>query len=120
MKNNTLVIGASENVQRYSYMAINKLLDNGYKVYAIGKTGGKIRDVIIEKNAIELENIDTISLYLNPKHQVTYYDYILDLNPRRVIFNPGTENNELKKILDENNILYEEACTLVLLSTKQF
>jgi predicted CoA-binding protein len=104
----TLVIGASTNKERYSYKAIHNLVDKSHQVVAIGAKKGMAFD------------IDTITLYLNPKAQVEYYDYILSLKPRRVIFNPGTENPEFYKILGANNIKYEVACTLVLLATNQY
>lgn len=120
MNNYTLVLGASENVQRYSNMAIRRLLDHNHLVKAIGNKVGEVRGVKIEKGLIPYENIDTITLYLNPTNQIPYYDYILNLHPKRVIFNPGTENAELQEKLKENGILYEEACTLVLLGTNQY
>ena len=120
MKKYTLVIGASENVQRYSNMAIRRLLDYNHLVKAIGNKVGEVRGVKIEKGLIPYEDIDTITLYLNPTNQIPYYDYILNLNPKRVIFNPGTENKELQEKLKESGISYEEACTLVLLGTNQY
>jgi uncharacterized protein len=116
----TLVLGASENVQRYSNMAIRRLLDHNHSVKAIGNKIGEVRGISIEKGMIPYDDIDTITLYLNPMNQVPYYDYILSINPKRVIFNPGTENLELQKILNENGIGFEEACTLVLLGTNQY
>lgn len=120
MKDTTLVMGASENVQRYSNMAIRKLLSHNHKVKAFGIRGGEVEGVTIEKLPVRCDIIDTVTLYLNPTNQKPYYDYILSLKPRRVIFNPGTENNELQNLLKENNISFEEACTLVLLSTNQY
>ena len=67
-----------------------------------------------------LKNIDTVTLYLSQANQVSFYDYVLSLNPDRVIFNPGTENKEFQDILDRNGIKTEIACTLVLLSTNQY
>ena len=116
----TLVIGASLNPLRYSYKAINKLVDKGHPVLAIGLIIGKVAGVEIIKNNKSFENINTVTLYLNPKRQVGFYNYIVSLKPKRVLFNPGTENLEFYTILNENNIEYEEACTLVLLSTNQY
>ena len=117
----TLVIGASDNPERYSYIAINRLRRFNHEVVAIGKRENKkVADVIIQTGLPELKDIDTVSLYLNPSNQIPYYDYLINLHPRRVIFNPGTENPELEKKLQENKIEVEEACTLVLLSTGQF
>jgi len=120
MKDTTLVMGASENVQRYSNMAIRKLLSHKHKVKAFGIRGGEVEGVRIENSFIDYDVIDTVTLYLNPTNQKPYYDYILSLKPRRVIFNPGTENSELQILLKENNISFEEACTLVLLSINQY
>ncbi|MEZ4778771.1 MAG: CoA-binding protein [Flavobacteriaceae bacterium] len=116
----TLVIGASTNPNRYAYMAINRLLDHKFSVTAIGLQSGVIRGVAIETEKIPFKGIDTVTLYISPKHQPEYYDYICSLKPKRVIFNPGTENPEFYKILQENNIAVEVACTLVLLSTNQY
>lgn len=120
MKDYTLVMGASENIQRYSNMAIRKLLNYKHKVKAFGMRSGEVNGVTIDKELDVTENVDTITLYLNPNNQKPYYNYILSLKPNRVIFNPGTENPELQKELLENGISYEEACTLVLLSTNQY
>ena len=117
----TLVIGASDNPERYSYLAINRLRKFGHEVEAIGlREGKKVADVTIQKGVPAAKDIDTVTLYLNPINQIPYYDYLLQLKPRRVIFNPGTENVDLENMLKENNIEVEEACTLVLLSTGQF
>lgn len=113
----TLVLGASTNPERYSFRAINSLLHHGHEVYAIGIREGKINQVEIKKDKFDLSNVDTITLYLGPQNQKPYFDYIKNLNPKRVIFNPGTENTELQNFLDANRIKWEEACTLVLLST---
>ncbi|MBS1759194.1 MAG: CoA-binding protein [Bacteroidetes bacterium] len=116
----TLVIGASENPDRYSYMAIEKLRKYAHPVVAIGRKKGKVKDVSFDTHKEMFEDIDTITLYLNPKNQQEYYDYILSLKPKRIIFNPGTENSELEKIVAAQNINTIEACTLVLLSTGQY
>jgi len=117
---NTLVLGASLNTARYSHMAINRLVDHKHEVVAIGLREGKVAGIEITKEKKLFEDIDTITLYLNPKRQKEYYNYIVSLNPKRVIFNPGTENPELYQLLRENNIESEVACTLVLLGTNQY
>lgn len=117
---NTLVIGASENPERYSNKAILLLRKHNHPVFAIGNKIGKVQDVTIEKEKVHLDNIDTITLYVNAKNQEEYYDYILNTKPKRVVFNPGTENPALYDLLKKANIDYEEACTLVLLSTGQY
>lgn len=115
----TLVIGASENPARYSNMAIRALRKHKHEVVALAKRTGKVDDVRIQINFPE-EKIHTVTLYLGPQRQTGYYKQLVDLKPERVIFNPGTENNELVHLLEKNNINTIEACTLVLLSTGQF
>ena len=116
----TLVLGASLNESRYSNLAINRLVNYGHTVEAVGLKKGEVTGVSISTEMEHFENIDTVTLYLNPQRQVEYYDYIVSLKPKRVIFNPGTENPELYKILKEHNIENEVACTLVLLGTNQY
>ena len=115
-----LVLGASDNPARYSYLAIHRLRSQDYPVYAIGKRQTRVADVPVETDKIPFENIHTVTLYLNPYHQREYYQYLLNLKPRRMIFNPGAENEELFDLAKENGITPLEACTLVLLSTNQF
>jgi predicted CoA-binding protein len=116
----TLVIGASENQSRYSYKAVTQLTANGHKVYALGLKKGEINGVEIVTGFPKISDIDTVTLYVGPQNQPAYYDYILALKPRRVIFNPGTENEEFIKLLSEQGIFCEVACTLVLLATQSY
>ncbi|WET01193.1 CoA-binding protein [Flavobacterium sp. YJ01] len=116
----TLVIGASTNPERYSYRAVNMLVGKGHSVLAIGQKAGEVAGVKIQTKAIPVKNIDTITLYLNPVRQRDYYNYIIEAQPKRVIFNPGTENPELYQLLELNDIQVEVACTLVLLATSQY
>ena len=120
MNRKTLVLGASLKPNRYSNYAINRLVDNQHEVIAIGLRTGEVAGVTIETELSSFEDVDTVTLYLNPKRQKAYYSYIVSLKPKRVIFNPGTENPELYAILKENNIAFEESCTLVLMSTNQY
>ncbi len=121
MKNKkTLVLGASINSTRYSYKAIESLAAKGHSILAIGQNAGEVAGIKIHTKAIPLKNIHTITLYLNPTHQRHYYNYIVEAKPKRVIFNPGTENPELYQLLQLNNIKVEIACTLVMLSTNQY
>ena len=115
-----LVLGASDNPSRYSYLAIQRLRKHDHPVVAIGKKNSHVADVYIEKEKKPFDQIDTITFYLNPTHQKEYYDYILSLKPKRLIFNPGAENDELIALAKKNNIQTLEACTLVLLSTGQY
>jgi predicted CoA-binding protein len=116
----TLVLGASSNPARYSYLVVQRLNNGHYPVTAIGNKKGKIGNTIIETEKKNITDLDTITIYLNPIHQKDYYDYILGLHPKRIIFNPGTENDELVERAKHNGISTLEACTLVLLSTGQF
>ena len=116
----TIVLGASANPERYSNLAVKRLAGLGHPVIAIGKKAGKIGHIPIETSAIKADNIDTVTLYLNPDHQNPYYDYIISLHPRRIIFNPGAENEELYTLALQKGINVQNACTLVLLSTGQY
>lgn len=120
MNKKTLVLGASLKSNRYSNYAIQRLVANNIDVVAFGLKEGEVSGIKISTDLLPYEELHTITLYLNPKRQKDYYDYILSLNPKRVIFNPGTENPDLYQILKDNNIAFEAACTLVLLSTNQY
>lgn len=120
MKKKTLVFGASTNPQRYSYLALNELVNKRHDVVAYGIKKGTVAGIEIDTELKNYDGIDTVTLYLNPQRQETFFDYILSLKPKRVIFNPGTENPEFYDLLRENNIEFERACTLVLLSTRQY
>ena len=116
----TLIIGASEKPERYANKAFHSLKNHQHEVVMIGNKEGVIDGVSIQKGTPLFNNIDTITLYLNPKNQEAYYDYILSLKPKRIIFNPGTENVELQEIAKKQGIEIQEACTLVLLSINQY
>jgi len=116
----TLVLGASEKTDRYSNMAVRSLRRHGYDVLAVGNRPGKIVDVEIMTGTPDLNGVDTVTLYLSPANQRPLYPYLLSLGPRRVIFNPGTENPELEQLLSEKGSETLEACTLVLLNTGQY
>lgn len=116
----TLVIGASENPDRYSNMAIRSLRRHGHEVLAIGGREGSVEDVKIVNEKLSFHDIDTVTMYVGPQNQPGYYDYITGLKPRRVIFNPGTENPAFEKNLEKSGIEAIEACTLVLLSIGQY
>lgn len=116
----TLVIGASENPERYSYKAIKMLRSHGHSVVAVAPRKGKVADIDFNLEIPADLHPDTVTLYINPTIQKEYYDRILALKPRRVIFNPGTENGEFETLVRKNGIEPVEACTLVLLSTNQF
>ncbi|MGJ8660219.1 MAG: CoA-binding protein [Cellulophaga fucicola] len=116
----TLVFGASLNPNRYSFLAVKKLVEKNITTVAFGKNLGTILRVQIKDNLTDFQNVFTVTLYLNPSRQVEYYNDIVKLQPKRVIFNPGTENPEFYKILKMNNIEVIEGCTLVMLATNQY
>ncbi len=116
----TLVLGASENEVRYSNMAIRKLRAHNIPVIAVGLRPGKVLDVPIVTDFPKANEVHTVTLYVNPERQKTYYEPIVKLRPKHVIFNPGTENRAFEKVLEAEGIAVEVACTLVLLSTNQY
>lgn len=116
----TVVLGASSKIDRYSNRAVKQLMANGHLVIPIGFENEKINGLQIETALLPIENVNAISLYLNPKRQEAYYDYILSLNPKRIIFNPGTENRDLEQLAKKLNIETIEACTLVMLSVGNY
>ncbi len=116
MTKNTLVFGASLKPYRYSYIALKRLVEAGEEVLAFGLREGRVAGVKIETSCESFRDVDTVTLYMNPQRQREFYKTILDLKPRRVIFNPGTENPEFYDLLAAADIDVEVACTLVLLS----
>jgi len=121
MKNKkTLVLGASTKPERYAFKAISMLVGKGHSVIAVGQNPGEVAGIKINTKNLPLNNIDTVTLYLNPVRQREYYNYIIETKPKRVLFNPGTENPEFYQLLKANGIKVEEACTLVLLTTNQY
>ncbi len=119
-KKKTIVLGASLNPERYSYLAIQRLRRHQHPVVAIGRKNGQVSDIQIQKEKTFEKDIDTVTLYLNAKNQEQYIEYILSLHPKRIIFNPGSENDKLMELATKNNIEPVIACTLVLLSTGQY
>ena len=116
----TLIIGASNNPERYAYKAAERLLHHGHQIELLGLRADEIFGQTIDTVQKAYEDVDTVTLYVGPQKQPEYYDYIISLNPRRVIFNPGTENPEFEELLVDADIKAEEACTLVLLGTGQY
>jgi predicted CoA-binding protein len=112
----TLVIGASLNPERYAYRAVKLLRKFGHPVEAIGLKEGEIDDVQIHRNKELFTNVHTVTMYLGPKNQTEYYQYILEMKPQRIVFNPGTENPEFESIAKANSIEVVEDCTLVMLN----
>ncbi len=116
MSKRTVVIGASSNPERYSYKATLSLKKHGHDVFPVGMHAGVIDGETILLNQPQIIDVDTVTLYIGLKNQATWSDYIFSLKPKRLIFNPGTENVELEKQAAEKGIDCLEACTLVLLS----
>ncbi len=116
----TLIIGASENPERYSYIAAHRLAAKGHPIVNIGKKSGTVAGVPIYTEKKYFADIHTVTLYINPSHQPDWYDYILQLKPKRLIFNPGTENPELFQLASKQGMEVIEACTLVLLSIDSY
>jgi len=115
-----MVLGASPNKKRFSHSCVKSLLRRGYDVIPIGKKSGVIDEVEILTHKPRISGLDTVTLYLSSENQKDYYDYILGLKPNRIIFNPGAENPEFKKIAEDNGIDALERCTLVMLNSGNF
>ena len=118
----TVIIGATTNQSRYAYLAAERLQENDIDFIPVGIKKGNVlgKEILDLTTRPEISDVDTITLYINPSHQQEWYDYFLKLKPKRVIFNPGTENPELEKRLKEKGIEAVEACTLVMLGTGQY
>ncbi|ALM50456.1 CoA-binding protein [Flavobacterium psychrophilum] len=120
IKRKTLILGATTDSTRYSYLAAVRLSNSGHTIINVGLKTGNVAGVDIEIPGEIYTDIDTITVYIGPSKQQPLYDYIIKTNPQRIIFNPGTENEELKKLAKAHGITTEYACTLVLLSLGQY
>lgn len=120
MKKKTIVLGATPNPTRYAYSAVNSLSRAGHETVPIGIKKGDIEGIAIINGTPDVEEVDTITLYLGAARQKPYYDYILSLQPKRIIFNPGAENPELVKLANEAGIETLNACTLVMLAVGNY
>ena len=122
MEKKTVVLGASNNPSRYSYAACQMLSESGRDFVPVGIKKGKIfgREILHLSTKPHIENVGTITIYMNPANQKDWYEFILSLKPDRIIFNPGAENVELRNLAHEKGIITEFSCTLVLLSTGQY
>ena len=118
----TVVLGASTNPGRYAYLATEMLAEYGYDVVPVGLRSGTVagKDIIDIRTRPKIAGVDTVTLYIGPAHQDGLLEYILDLKPARVIFNPGTENLPLEQALEKEGIDVLEACTLVMLRSGQY
>ena len=112
----TVLIGATTDPSRYAYKAAHSLVARGHELIPLGIKPGTVagKDIIVEKP--ELTDVDTVTLYVGPKNQIGWIDYIINLKPKRILFNPGTENPVLMDKARENKIEIIEGCTLVMLS----
>ncbi|WP_242918895.1 CoA-binding protein [Pontibacter liquoris] len=117
----TVVLGATDNPSRYAYRAVHKLQQHGHEVVPVGIRKGEVggEKIINDKNE-EITDVDTVTLYVGPQNQPDWYEYILSLNPKRIIFNPGTENPELERKAAQKNIQTLHHCTLVMLATDSY
>jgi uncharacterized protein len=122
MTKKTVIVGASTNPSRYAFMAAERLVDNHHEIVPIGVKSGEVfgKSILDIGSKPSIEEVDTITLYIGPQHQKEHYEYLLSLKPKRVIFNPGTENAEFEKKVEESGAEALEACTLVMLSTGQY
>lgn len=112
----TVVLGATTNPTRYAHTAVHRLLSAGHEVVPVGIKKGDVAGLTIQNDRPVVEDVDTVTLYIGPRHQPEWYDYVLGLNPKRIIFNPGTVNQEFMQMAESRGIVAEDACTLVLLS----
>ncbi|SEQ06371.1 CoA-binding protein [Neolewinella agarilytica] len=119
-KNKTLILGATPNRERYAYLAANKLVRHGHDIINVGIKQGELAGQEILNGMPARDDVETVTLYVGPKRQPPYYDWIIGLKPRRIIFNPGTENPELAKLAREAGIETTVACTLVMLGSGQY
>lgn len=119
MNKKTVIIGATTNPSRYAYFAAERLTSAGHDIVPVGIKKGEVFGVEILdiRESPDVKNVDTVTMYLGPQNQPEYYDYIVGLKPKRIIFNPGTENPELVKKAQEAGIETEYACTLVMLGS---
>ncbi|THH41869.1 CoA-binding protein [Neolewinella litorea] len=112
----TLILGATPNPSRYAYLAAERLASRGHEIVPVGVKHGRVQGREILHGKPDVPEIDTVTLYVGPQHQPEYYDWLLRVAPRRIIFNPGTENPELGRLARENGIEVVHGCTLVMLA----
>ncbi len=118
----TVIVGATTNPARYAYLAAEMLTDNGHAIVPVGIKKGNLfgAEILDIRQKPPVDGVDTITMYIGPVHQPEWYDYLISLKPARIIFNPGTENTEFEQMLENQGIEALEACTLVLLRTRQY
>jgi uncharacterized protein len=118
----TVIIGATPNPSRYAFLAANMLTDYDHEIVPVGIKTGNIagKEILDLRKKPAITDVDTVTMYIGTRHQPEWYDYILSLRPKRIIFNPGTENDEFERLAEAKGIETEEACTLVLLRSNQY
>ncbi len=118
----TVIIGATTNTSRYAYLAAKMLQSYNNEIVPVGIKMGNVlgADILDIKKKPDVKDVDTVTLYIGPQHQPEWYNYILGLNPKRIIFNPGTENHEFEKLAEDKGIETLQACTLVMLRSNQY
>jgi uncharacterized protein len=122
MRKKTVIVGATDNRSRYAYLAANMLKEYDHEIVPLGIKSGSVagHEILDIRKKPEIKDVDTITLYIGPPRQPEWYDYFLSLNPKRIIFNPGTENPEFEKLAADRGVEVLEACTLVMLRSHQF
>lgn len=122
MSKKTVIIGATTNPSRYAYLAAGMLTEYNYPIVPVGIKQGEVygEKILPIYNRPIIQDVDTVTLYIGPQHQPEHYDYILSLKPKRVIFNPGTENDEFEKLMEASGVEALQACTLVMLRSGQY
>lgn len=118
----TVIIGATPNPSRYAFMAAQSLKSYKHDFVPIGIKKGDVQGQPIQQitDKPEIKDVDTITMYIGPQRQPPWYDYLLSLKPRRIIFNPGSENPEFARLAESKGVEVIEACTLVMLRTSQY
>lgn len=116
MSKDTVVIGGTSSEEKYGYKATVSLKNHGHKVYPVDLREGEIEGIKVLTGKPAIQNVDTVTLYVGPKHQTDWKEYIFSLKPKRVVFNPGTENEAFEAEIRAKGIEAVEACTLVMLS----
>jgi predicted CoA-binding protein len=122
MRKKTVIIGASPNPARYAHFAASMLTEYDHEIVPMGIKKGVVegKEILDIRRKPFVQDVDTVTVYISPRHQPEWYDYILSLKPKRIIFNPGAENDEFEKLAEEKGIETLEACTLVMLRSNQF
>ena len=122
MSKKTVIIGATPNTARYAYLAAEMLTEYNHEIVPVGIKTGEVfgKEILDLRKRPLVDAVDTVTMYIGTRHQPEWYDYILNLKPKRIIFNPGTENEELEQLAEDRGIEAIEGCTLVMLRSRQF